>query len=95
MFKGMTYGTFILFGVLICMGSGFIWWFFPETKGLSLEEMDVIFGSQGIAAADAERMREIAREVGLEQVVRSHSVADIDEKPPVGAGIEDKGDHSS
>lgn len=50
------------------MGAGFIWWFFPETKGLSLEEMDVVFGSHGFAAADAERMREINREIGLDQV---------------------------
>lgn len=31
--------------------------------------MDVLFGSVGVAAADAERMREINREVGLEEVV--------------------------
>jgi len=31
--------------------------------------MDVLFGSVGVAAADAERMREITREVGLEEIV--------------------------
>jgi len=75
MFTGITYGTFILFGLLIFMGAGFIAFFFPETKGLSLEEMDVLFGSVGVAAADAERMREINREVGLDQAVRAGSVA--------------------
>ena len=117
MFAGMTYGTFILFGLLILMGGGFIWWFFPETKvslsqsahvvtnpvpnilpqGLSLEEMDIIFGSQGVAAADTERMREIAREVGLEQAVRSLSVTGAgyegyDEKNAV-ADHKDSGSH--
>lgn len=38
--------------------------------------MDVLFGSVGFAAADAERMREINREIGLEEVVRSGSIAD-------------------
>lgn len=71
-----AYGTYILFGLLTFGGAFFIFWFFPETKGLSLEEMDVLFGSVGFAAADAERMHEINREIGLEEVVRSGSVAD-------------------
>lgn len=63
------------------MGAGFIWWFFPETKGLSLEEMDVLFGSHGVAAADAERMREINREIGLEEKIASEPLpGSIDEK---------------
>ncbi|KAK3675247.1 hypothetical protein LTR78_004757 [Recurvomyces mirabilis] len=74
MFTGITYGTFILFGILIMMGAAFIFFFFPETKGLSLEEMDILFGSVGVAAADAERMREINREVGLDNAVRNASV---------------------
>ncbi|KXT03881.1 hypothetical protein AC578_8958 [Pseudocercospora eumusae] len=69
MLTGMTYGTYLFFGILTFIGAAFIWWFFPETKNLSLEEMDVLFGSAGFAAADAERMREINREVGLEEVV--------------------------
>ncbi|KAK5700621.1 hypothetical protein LTR97_005138 [Elasticomyces elasticus] len=82
MFTGITYGTFILFGLLIMMGAAFIYFFFPETKGLSLEEMDVLFGSVGVAAADAERMREINREVGLDQAVRSSSITHgMNEKP--------------
>ncbi|KAK3070329.1 hypothetical protein LTR53_010656 [Teratosphaeriaceae sp. CCFEE 6253] len=75
MFTAITYGTFILFGLLIMMGAAFIYFFFPETKGLSLEEMDVLFGSVGVAAADAERMREINREVGLDDAVRAGSIA--------------------
>ena len=51
------------------------YFFFPETKGLSLEEMDVLFGSVGAAAADTERMREIAREIGLDQVVKGDSIS--------------------
>lgn len=62
------------------MGAGFIWWFFPETKGLSLEEMDVVFGSHGFAAADAERMREINREIGLEQTITGDPMPGSDDE---------------
>lgn len=78
----ITYGTYIFFGLLTFGGAAFIWIFFPETKGLSLEEMDIIFGSIGVAAADTERMREINKEVGLEDAVRGASVShSIDDKP--------------
>lgn len=40
-----------------------------------MEEMDVLFGSVGAAAADTERMREIAREIGLDQVVKGDSIS--------------------
>ncbi|KAH9869049.1 hypothetical protein J1614_008126 [Plenodomus biglobosus] len=61
----ITYGTYILFGLLSFIGSAFIWFFVPETKRLSLEEMDIVFGSEGTALKDRERMEEINREIGL------------------------------
>ncbi|KAH7379470.1 general substrate transporter [Pyrenochaeta sp. MPI-SDFR-AT-0127] len=61
----ITYGTYILFGLLTFVGAAFIWFFVPETKRLSLEEMDIIFGSEGAALKDQERMEEINREIGL------------------------------
>lgn len=39
MLSKITYGTYILFGILTFMGAGFIWFFVPETKRLTLEEM--------------------------------------------------------
>jgi hypothetical protein len=51
------------------MGAAFVWFFVPETKRLTLEEMDVIFGSQGTAEADLERMRDINREIGLDALL--------------------------
>lgn len=71
----VRWGTYILFGALSFLGAAFIYFFFPETKGLSLEEMDILFGSVGAAAADTERMREIAREIGLDDVVKGNSVS--------------------
>ncbi|KAF1913131.1 general substrate transporter [Ampelomyces quisqualis] len=64
----ITYGTYILFGLIIILGAVFIWFFVPETKRLTLEEMDTIFGSEGAALKDQERMAEINNELGLTQL---------------------------
>ncbi|KAF4991475.1 hypothetical protein FGRMN_7786 [Fusarium graminum] len=69
MLDSITYGTYILFGMLTLIGAAFIWFFVPETKRLSLEEMDTIFGSEGTALADNERMAEINREIGLDALI--------------------------
>jgi len=71
MIAGITYGTYLLFGILTFCGAAFVWFFVPETKRLTLEEMDVIFGSQGTAQADFERMEEINREIGLFTLLQS------------------------
>jgi hypothetical protein len=39
MLQKITYGTYILFGLLTYMGAAFIWFMVPETKRLTLEEM--------------------------------------------------------
>lgn len=63
--ENITYGTYILFGLITTLGAAFIWFLVPETKRLTLEEMDTIFGSEGAALRDQERMEEINRELGL------------------------------
>jgi len=68
MITHLRYGTFILFGVLITIGAAFVWFYVPETKQLTLEEMDLIFGSSGVAAADRERMAQINAEIGLDRL---------------------------
>ncbi|EMR65937.1 putative sugar transporter protein [Eutypa lata UCREL1] len=70
MLEKIGYGTYIIFGLLTFLGAGFIWFFVPETKRLTLEEMDVIFGSEGTAQADFERMDEINREIGLTALIQ-------------------------
>ena len=72
------------------IGCAFIAFFVPETKSVSLEEMDVIFGSVGIASADTQRMREINIETGLDAMLsgRGHST----EKDSQGGGSENAED---
>jgi len=88
MITHLKYGTFILFGLLITIGAGYIWFFVPETKQLTLEEMDLVFGSSGVAAADRERMTQINAELGLDRAVgggvvdrsSDEHVAEVNEK---------------
>lgn len=70
MISGISYGTYLIFGILTFGGAAFVWFFVPETKRLTLEEMDVIFGSEGTAQADFERMEEINKEIGLDSLLR-------------------------
>ena len=52
MLENLKYGTFIFFGLVGCTGGFlFIWLYVPETKRLTLEEMDILFGSKGVAQA--------------------------------------------
>jgi len=69
MLKHLKYGTYIFFGLLTTLGAAFIYFYFPETKGLSLEEMDILFGSVGVAEREKERWREVHAEVGLTELL--------------------------
>ena len=52
MLQDLKYGTFIFFGLVGCTGGFlFVWLYVPETKRLTLEEMDDLFGSKGVAQA--------------------------------------------
>lgn len=62
----MTYGTFIFFGAICFIAAAFIFFLVPETKGLTLEEMDEVFGDEaGNAADDRARLDRIYTELGL------------------------------
>jgi len=39
MLQKITYGTYIIFGLLTYLGAAFVWFLVPETKRLTLEEM--------------------------------------------------------
>jgi len=66
MLKHISYGTFIFFGLFSFLGGLFVLFFVPETKGLTLEEMDDVFSTtQSLAVADQERQNAIFRRLGL------------------------------
>ncbi|QKX60260.1 uncharacterized protein TRUGW13939_07403 [Talaromyces rugulosus] len=90
MITGMAYGTFIFFGLITLLGSVFVWVFVPETKQLTLEEMDVIFGSQGVAAADKERIDQIHRELGLADLYAAEVHEDVKESEKEKESVKEK-----
>lgn len=66
MVSSMKYGTFIFFGLICFIGALFIYFAVPETKNLTLEEMDEVFGDEaGNAIEDRNRLLQIYTELGL------------------------------
>jgi len=66
MLQHLGFGTFVFFGAFSLMGGLFIMFFVPETKGITLEEMEEVFGSTtGLALEDQTRLDTIHRRLGL------------------------------
>ncbi|KAM0326352.1 hypothetical protein ACHAQA_006954 [Verticillium albo-atrum] len=62
MILGITYGTFLFFGCCTVLAIAFAWFFIPETKGVQLEDMDLLFGPDvPILAKHAKRNFQEAR----------------------------------
>jgi hypothetical protein len=49
MLRNITYGTFLFFGTMTVLSGAFVWFFVPETSGVALEDMDVLFEAKGFA----------------------------------------------
>lgn len=59
MFASITYGTFIFFGSMTVIGGVYVYLFLPETKGVSLEQMDTLFAQKGFAKQQMRLFKEI------------------------------------
>ncbi|KAF8534861.1 general substrate transporter [Trichophaea hybrida] len=64
MIRNIKYGTYIFFAVFCFLAVLWVYFFVPETKNKTLEEMDAVFKDNS-STEDAERMHRINREVGL------------------------------
>lgn len=60
--ENIGYGTILVFGMTTAIGGVAMWAFAPETKGLSLEEMDVLFSQSGFAKSMREQADVIIEE---------------------------------
>ncbi|KAK0480038.1 sugar transporter [Armillaria novae-zelandiae] len=66
MLQHLGYGTFIFFGIFSFLGGCFIMFFVPETKGVSLEKMEELFGNNtNLASEDLRRIEDIYKRLGL------------------------------
>jgi hypothetical protein len=60
MIEGAGFGTYIFFGGFCGLAAFWAYFFVPETKGKSLEEMDAVFGDTS-AQEEKELMKEAMR----------------------------------
>ena len=82
MILGISYGTFLFFGACTVLAIAFAWLFVPETKGVQLEDMDLIFGKDVSIMAkqamrnyeEAVRARAVLSNEKVEQVVVEEKV---------------------
>jgi hypothetical protein len=44
MYTAMDYGVYIFFASMLVLASVYAWFFIHETKGLRMDQMDVLFG---------------------------------------------------
>jgi MFS family permease len=63
------FGAFIFFGCMCIVAALWVFFVLPETKGLTLEEMDILFGEAGFAQADLALKQKIERDIGLTALV--------------------------
>ncbi|PGH04419.1 hypothetical protein AJ80_08530 [Polytolypa hystricis UAMH7299] len=66
-----NFGTFIFFGCVTVLGALYVIFLVPETKGLTLEEMDEVFGATGMAAEDDALKKQIEQDLGLYDLLAS------------------------
>ncbi|RKU40977.1 hypothetical protein DL546_000549 [Coniochaeta pulveracea] len=64
MLESIGWGTYIFFAAFCLLALGFTYFFVPETRGKSLEDMDVIFGDL-TAHEEKARLFNIAASIGL------------------------------
>jgi MFS family permease len=82
MLDTIGYGTYIFFAAFCLLAFAFTYFFVPETRGKSLEDMDVVFGDTA-AHDDKARLFDIAADLGIVDLHRSQSAKDGGEKPAV------------
>ncbi|KAL4769114.1 general substrate transporter [Aspergillus nidulans var. acristatus] len=85
MFDMWAFGTYIWFAGFLTVGIFWVWFFLPETKGTTLEEMDQVFKSR-TGAEDAAMLAQARADVGLD-----HHVEQMAEKAAMGSVHVDDG----
>lgn len=72
MLSSIHWGTYIFFSVWSAAGGFFVYFFMPETKGKTLEEMDYVFGSTTAIEEKAE-FAGVQERVGLTALIQGYT----------------------
>ncbi|KAK6464083.1 putative sugar transporter, high affinity [Scheffersomyces coipomensis] len=76
-----SYGAYIFLGLMCVIGAAYIYFFVPETKGRTLDEIDELFGdNSGTSRSELEIHNRILKEVGLLDLLDEDSVSSENEK---------------
>lgn len=62
MMTNIKYGTFFFFASWVTIGFVFVYFFMPETKGLAIEDVDILFSTKGTARAKRAAVLDILAE---------------------------------
>ncbi|KAH7031468.1 general substrate transporter [Microdochium trichocladiopsis] len=82
MILGISYGTFLFFGACTVVAIVFAWLFVPETKGVQLEDMDLLFGPD-VSVFAKQAHANYTRAVGARAVVRDEKIGAVVEEAEV------------
>lgn len=85
MMQNIKYGTFYFFAVCLILSVPFTYFLLPETRGISLENMDIMFNIKGLARTKRRKADEIIE-------MRRHQVLMDDNGKVVVNQIEDEDD---
>ncbi|KAH7916337.1 general substrate transporter [Hygrophoropsis aurantiaca] len=99
-FSNISWGTYIVFAALNAFIVPIVYFFFPETAGRSLEDMDVIFAlayNEGVSPVKVSLRKDIPlagspeadRILGIESGVRTSNRTSSESPRRVGAGVKD------
>jgi MFS family permease len=80
MLDTIGYGTYIFFAAFCLLAFVFTYFFIPETRGKSLEDMDAVFGDNA-AHDEKARLFNIAADLGIVGLDRYQSSKGGDDKP--------------
>jgi sugar porter (SP) family MFS transporter len=82
MIEDIEFGTFIFFGTSVVCGMVFSYFFLPETKGVALEDMDIMFESKGFAHQKRKNLDAVLaerREIVAEEHIHAREKRDVHE----------------
>lgn len=77
MLETMGWGTYVFFAAFCLLALGFTYFFVPETRGRSLEDMDAVFGDSA-AREEKARLTEVAASLGLTEALPAADKVDAE-----------------